>query len=293
MMVGAIGYGGMTYVWGRSQYPYGNMAVRGTAAIAPVSGQRGRVSMAAIAPASGQKGSAAASAGVRGAAPVSGQESGAPAATSVGGAAAGAAGARFTPSELPYIPEGYGPEELATRTRIQFPGLGVPPEEWAEAQSRLPWAKADDEKDIPGIEKKDAKEGVPGVEDTKSAAEVAEDAKCETCEKRKYQDESDDPGVSFQTATKVDPRAAQAAVRGHEMEHVVRERAKAEREGRRVVSQSVTYHSGICPECGKFYVSGGTTRTVTAADNSADDMKELLRKRFAGTALGASLDATA
>lgn len=40
--------------------------------------------------------------------------------------------------------------------------------------------------------------------------------------------------------------------------------------GRKVVSQTVAYYTGICPECGKFYVSGGTTRTVTAADNAED-----------------------
>ena len=56
-----------------------------------------------------------------------------------------------------------------------------------------------------------------------------------------------------------------SAVRGHEQEHVVREQAKAKREDRRVVSQSVTLHTDICPECGKTYISGGTTRTVTAA----------------------------
>ena len=38
-----------------------------------------------------------------------------------------------------------------------------------------------------------------------------------------------------------------------------------------MVSQSVTMHSEICPECGKSFVSGGTTRTVTKAetDNAA------------------------
>ena len=51
------------------------------------------------------------------------------------------------------------------------------------------------------------------------------------------------------------------------MEHVTREQAKARREDRKVVSQSVTYHTAICPECGKTYVSGGTTRTVTKANN--------------------------
>lgn len=86
---------------------------------------------------------------------------------------------------------------------------------------------------------------------------------CQTCKNRKYQDGSDDSGVSFQTPTKVDPKAAASAVRSHEQEHVSRNRSKAEREGREIVSQTVTIHTGICPECGKVYVSGGTTRTTT------------------------------
>ena len=44
--------------------------------------------------------------------------------------------------------------------------------------------------------------------------------------------------------------------------------SKAAREDRKVVSQNVSYQTAICPECGDVYVSGGTTRTVTAADNS-------------------------
>ncbi|MBQ7981142.1 MAG: hypothetical protein IJ305_05980, partial [Oscillospiraceae bacterium] len=45
---------------------------------------------------------------------------------------------------------------------------------------------------------------------------------CKTCENRRYQDGSDDMGVSFQTPTKVDPKAAAAKVKSHEMEHVGR-----------------------------------------------------------------------
>lgn len=86
---------------------------------------------------------------------------------------------------------------------------------------------------------------------------------CQTCKNRKYQDGSDDSGVSFQTPTRVDPKAAGAAVRGHEQEHVSRNRSKAEREGKEIVSQSVTIHTNICPECGRVYISGGTTRTTT------------------------------
>lgn len=94
---------------------------------------------------------------------------------------------------------------------------------------------------------------------------------CETCKNRKYQDGSDDPGVSFKTATKISPDEAASAVKSHEMEHVFRERGKAQREGREVVSQSVVIHTGICPECGRVYVSGGTTTTTTrkADENTA------------------------
>ena len=91
---------------------------------------------------------------------------------------------------------------------------------------------------------------------------------CQTCDQRKYQDKSDDSGVSFQTPTNVDPQAAESAVMGHEMEHVARNQAKADRDGMKVVSQSVTINRQICPECGKSYVSGGVTRTAMKSDNS-------------------------
>ncbi len=229
-MIGAIGSGGMTaLLWRQAQYSaqYAARTARGAAVAAPAAGQETKAPL--------------------------------PAAAAAGGAAAGAA---FSGPELPYVPNGYGPVELAARTRLLFPS-GDPA---AEESFRFPWEKEDD-----GTE-----EDVPGVKDTKSPAETMEEGECKTCEKRKYQDGSDDPGVSFKSATHVDPKVAASAVRGHEMEHVVRERAKAEREGRRVVSQSVTYHTGICPECGKFYVSGGTTRTVTAADKSGEFLKKAL-----------------
>ncbi len=114
-------------------------------------------------------------------------------------------------------------------------------------------------------------ESAPQTAETgpRSVQEAAEEAECQTCKERKYQDGSDDPGVSFKTASHIDPNQAASVVRGHEQEHVVREQAKAAREDREVVSQSVTLHTGICPECGRTYVSGGTTRTVTRASQEA------------------------
>lgn len=136
-----------------------------------------------------------------------------------------------------FMQQGMSPEELAVRMRIQYidPASAEKPEKTSELNN--------------AVEKADGSE------------------KCQTCEQRKYQDGSDDMGVSFQTPTRIDPESVASAVRSHEQEHVTREQAKAEREGRRVVSQSVTLHTAICPECGKVYISGGTTKTVTAAES--------------------------
>lgn len=86
---------------------------------------------------------------------------------------------------------------------------------------------------------------------------------CQTCKDRKYQDGSNDPGVSFKSPTKIGPDQAASAVAGHERQHVVRERYKAQQNDRKILFQTVSIHSAICPECGRAYVSGGTTRTVT------------------------------
>ena len=131
---------------------------------------------------------------------------------------------------------------------------------------------------IPGRETEKTLDG-KSAQGAESAQEALEAGECETCESRKYQDGSDDMGVSFQTPTNIKPEQAASAVRGHEMEHVYREQAKADREGRKVVSQSVTMHTEICPECGKSFVSGGTTHTVTKADtDNAAQQQDLARQ---------------
>lgn len=106
---------------------------------------------------------------------------------------------------------------------------------------------------------------------------------CETCRKRRYQDDSDDSAVSFQSATRMSPAAAAHRVRQHEMEHVRRESAKADQEGKRVVSQSVQIKTDTCEECGRMYVSGGLTRTVTRPD--LRDFHSMFMLGFDGTDL--------
>lgn len=85
---------------------------------------------------------------------------------------------------------------------------------------------------------------------------------CQTCKNRKYQDGSNDPGVSYKTPTRISPERAAFAIRSHEAEHVAHARVEALKEDKEIVSQSVSYRTGICPECGRTYMAGGNTRTV-------------------------------
>ena len=176
--------------------------------------------------------------------------------------------------QFPTMREGADPAEMAVRARIQYlDGKAEDLEDdllgWNQAKGLEKLLGGEESKDLDKLlnkaqEEDSLKIGREG--DSKSPQETMEESECQTCKNRKYQDGSDDPGVSFKTATNIAPEQAAAAVRGHEQEHVVREQAKAQREDRKVVSQSVTIHTEICPECGDVYVSGGTTRTTTKAN---------------------------
>lgn len=94
---------------------------------------------------------------------------------------------------------------------------------------------------------------------------------CKTCESRRYVDRSDDPSVSFQTPTRLSPNMAASAVASHENEHVSHEKGKAQREDREIVNQSVTFKYDVCPECGRNFISGGTTHTTSIKKSGPDD----------------------
>ena len=84
---------------------------------------------------------------------------------------------------------------------------------------------------------------------------------CPTCKNRKYQDGSDEM-VSFKSPAHISVEAAATAVRAHEQEHVSNAYSKAAEAGNaKVVASNVSIHTSICPECGRSYVSGGTTNT--------------------------------
>lgn len=75
----------------------------------------------------------------------------------------------------------------------------------------------------------------------------------------------------MKSPTQLSPTSAGAAVMSHENEHVVRERAKAAREGGEVINQSVQIFTANCPECGRTYVSGGETRTTVRTTTRNDN----------------------
>lgn len=112
---------------------------------------------------------------------------------------------------------------------------------------------------------------------------VSAPVECQTCKNRTYVDGSNDASVSFKTPTKISPASSFVAVRAHEQEHVVNETAKAEKSGGRVVTQSVAIHYAVCTECGRAYVSGGTTTTVTKFGADSKIGRGPVRGAFAGT----------
>lgn len=104
------------------------------------------------------------------------------------------------------------------------------------------------------------------VPKTENGDPAEQRAPCQACDSRRYVDRSDDAGVSYQVPTKLSSSVAAIKVAAHEREHVFNERADAQREGAEVIHQSVSFRYGCCPECGKMYVAGGETRTVTSKE---------------------------
>lgn len=137
--------------------------------------------------------------------------------------------------------------------------------EYQKLQSKLETYKVK----LENLEKSDETEQ-DGLSDSerKRKFDSLDNGECQTCKNRRYVDVSNDSSVSFQTPTRVAPAAAGAAVRAHENQHVAHNQEAADRNGQKVVYQTVTIKTAICPECGKTYVAGGVTKTVTKTDNS-------------------------
>lgn len=117
---------------------------------------------------------------------------------------------------------------------------------------------------------------VQGTSEAEKAGKINGNEKCETCENRKYQDGSDEM-VSYKGATHISPESATSAVRAHEQEHVANAYQKAATKDGKVIKAAVTIHTSICPECGRSYVSGGTTSTQIKYSNEENPYQKELK----------------
>lgn len=113
---------------------------------------------------------------------------------------------------------------------------------------------------------------------------------CQTCKERKYQDGSDEGNVSFKSAAHISPEAAGARVRAHEGEHVANAYKKAEMNNGKVLRASVSIHTAICPECGRTYVSGGTTHTQIRYGNEESAFQKNLKSQQSEALKGNRVD---
>ncbi len=117
-------------------------------------------------------------------------------------------------------------------------------------------------------------------------------SECQTCNERKYIDVSNESDVSFQSPTHVSPEASFTAVAAHEKEHVSNAVAEGSRSEAKLISASVSYQMGICPECGTPYIAGGTTQTTIQYNES--NPYESARKSLEGSFLrGMNFDSVA
>ncbi len=119
--------------------------------------------------------------------------------------------------------------------------------------------------------------------------EHLKDCECETCKNRKYQDGSNEM-VSFKTAQHIPTAAVATRVRGHEQEHVANAYSKAAQNNGKVIQASVAIHTAVCPECGRTYVSGGTTTTRIAYYNEDNPYQQALKTQDATKYAGMNVD---
>ena len=196
---------------------------------------------------------------------------------------------------------GYGAGYSYTAGRIQTAGQ----------EGRNPGIRDDEKQDKPrGIgtdEKEDNKiKGLGKDEDDKNKTKglgknkednrriITEDEddpkkECKTCKNRKYKDGSDEM-VSFKSPTHISPESAASAVRAHEQEHVSNAYSKAAMKNGKVMAASVSIHMGICPECGRTYVAGGTTHTQIKYYNEDNPYQKSLKSADRAKYSGMNLD---
>ncbi|MGN0386676.1 MAG: hypothetical protein ACI4EX_12445 [Lachnospiraceae bacterium] len=130
------------------------------------------------------------------------------------------------------------------------------------------------------------------MDDTNMPGAKKPTEECETCKNRKYIDGSDEM-VSFKSPAHVSPEASASAVRSHEQEHVTNAYSKAATGNGRVLNASVTLKTAVCPECGRTYVAGGTTRTQIKYYNEENPYQKDLKTQDSTKYSGMNLNLNA
>ena len=158
------------------------------------------------------------------------------------------------------------------------------------AGSSMGLGTSPDEVKRSGVSPEEVKKPGDGPDEVKKPGRQSSPAECETCKNRKYQDGSDEANVSFKSAAHISPESAGARVRAHEGEHVANAYKKAAQKNGRVVRASVSIHTAVCPECGRTYVSGGTTSTMIKYTNEQNPYVKAQKSRDAAAFGGANID---
>ena len=173
----------------------------------------------------------------------------------------------------------FGTSAASVDRNAAIPGIqsGVPTSDAANAATGSESAKTDIN---------------PGESAVKKPGKKSSPAECETCKHRKYVDGSNEM-VSFKSPAHVAPEAAASAVMAHEGEHVANAYNKAAQNNGKVLQASVAIHTAICPECGRTYVSGGTTTTKISYTNESNpyqhDLKLQDSTKYAGRNFSAAV----
>ena len=101
-------------------------------------------------------------------------------------------------------------------------------------------------------------------------------------------DGSDEGNVSFKSPGHIAPEASAGVVMAHEKEHVANARREGNKPGNELISARVSLKTAICPECGRSYVAGGTTRTLIKYGDSEYDKNK--KAADLDAVLGANID---
>ena len=107
---------------------------------------------------------------------------------------------------------------------------------------------------------------------------------CQTCKV----DGSYEGNVSFKAPGHIAPEASAGVVMSHEKEHVANAKREGNKPGNELISATVSLKTAICPECGRSYVAGGTTRTLIKYGDSEYDKNK--KAADLDAVLGANVD---